>query len=312
MQHPALTDTVLMIRPAHFGFNPQTALDNKYQQLDSRSAETIAALARAEFDAFVQQLEAVDIQVLQLADTPHPIKTDAVFPNNWFSTHADGRVILYPMFAPTRRLERRLDCIEYLIQAGFRVEEVIDLSFFEESGQFLEGTGSIVMDRAAHRIYACHSERTHEVPLRYLSELLGAPYTLFHSVQELEGKSYPIYHTNVMMHVGKHVAVVALDTLPNKSEQNQLLQLLQESGKVILPIKPKQVQAFAGNMLELISRSGDRYTVLSRTAYESLKPGQVRQLEKHSGLLIPEIPTIERLGGGSVRCMLAEIFLPRA
>ncbi|EIM78305.1 hypothetical protein A3SI_04122 [Nitritalea halalkaliphila LW7] len=311
MQHPALTDTVLMIRPAHFGFNPQTAADNKYQQPDPRAAETIAELARAEFDAFVQQLEAVGVQVVQVADTPSPVKTDAVFPNNWFSTHTDGRVILYPMLAPTRRLERRLDCIESLIQAGFRVEEVIDLSFFEESGQFLEGTGSIVMDRAAHRIYACRSERTHEVPLRYLSELLGAPYTLFQAEQELEGQRYPIYHTNVMMHIGKNLAVVALDTLPSKAEQHLLLQQLQEAGKAILPIKPKQVQAFAGNMLELASRSGDTYTVLSRTAYESLKPSQVRQLEKQSGLLIPEIPTIERLGGGSVRCMLAEIFLPR-
>ncbi len=301
--------TILMVRPASFGFNPETAENNFYQQNDARSFAEIQALAQREFDGFVALLRDQGVRVLVIEDTVEPRKTDAVFPNNWFSTHPDGKVILYPMFSPNRRLERRKDIVESLINLDFQVNEIIDLSFFEQSGQFLEGTGSMVMDHSARVIYACFSERTHPVPLDYVSKLLGYGLVGFDAVQEIQGKVSPIYHTNVMMHIGTDLAVVCLESIAKKSERQQVQDSLTQSGKKVIPITAKQKFNFAGNMLEVSNDGGEKFTVMSQAALDSLNLGQIQQIEKYTTIISPAIPTIEKLGGGSARCMLAEIFL---
>ncbi len=300
-----------MVRPANFGFNPETAANNFYQQKDARSPSVINELARAEFDGFVSLLKDQGVNVIVVEDSPEPVKTDAIFPNNWFSTHADGKLILYPMFSPNRRLERRKELIEELMRLNFKVGEIVDLSFFEKDGQYLEGTGSMVMDHKSKLIYAGYSERTHRLPLDYVSKLLGYEVVGFNAVQEIEGQVTPIYHTNVMMHVGSDLAVVCLDSIPKASEKLKLQRKLTESGKKIVPIMAKQKFNFAGNMLEVSNDGGEKFTVMSQTALDSLNIGQIQLIEKYTTIISPSIPTIEKLGGGSARCMMAEIFLPK-
>lgn len=304
------TSTILMVRPANFGFNPETAENNFYQKKDVRPAQEIQDLACREFDGFVALLRDQGVNVVVIEDTDFPVKTDAVFPNNWFSTHADGKLILYPMYSPNRRLERRKDIVEHLIHSGFKVNEILDLSFFEESGQFLEGTGSMVLDHHAKVIYACYSQRTHAVPLDYVAKILGYKVVSFEAVQEIEGEICPIYHTNVMMHVGTDLAVVCLDSIPKMAERQLVQESLTKSGKKVIPITPKQKFNFAGNMLEVSNDGGEKFTVMSQAALDSLNVGQIQQIEKYTTIISPSIPTIEKLGGGSARCMMAEIFLP--
>ncbi|MBC6366797.1 amidinotransferase [Algoriphagus sp. AK58] len=301
-----------MVRPVHFGFNPETAGNNFYQKQDSRSVEEIQRLALAEFDGFVALLRDQGVEVLVVEDSESPIKTDAIFPNNWLSTHPDGKVILYPMFSPNRRLERRKEILEQLLRLGFGISEIIDLSFFEEHGQFLEGTGSMVLDRQAKVIYACFSERTHPVPLEYVGKLLGYQVVSFEAMQEVGGRLSPIYHTNVMMHVGTDIAVVCLETIVKSAERQKVKDALTNSGKKVIPITARQKFQFAGNMLEVSNDGGEKFTVMSQAAFDSLNVGQIQQIEKYTTIISPAIPTIEKLGGGSVRCMMAEVFLPKA
>lgn len=303
---------ILMVRPAHFGFNPETAGNNFYQKKDERSAKEIRELARAEFDGMVALLRDQGVDVLVIEDIDQPVKTDAVFPNNWFTTHPDGKLILYPMYSPNRRLERRKDIIERLMHSGFEINEIIDLSFFEESHQYLEGTGSLVMDHPSKVIYACFSDRTHPVPLDYVAKILGYRVLAFEAVQEINGKILPIYHTNVMMHVGVDLAVVCLDSISKSADRRLVQESLTRSGKKVIPITPKQKFNFAGNMLEVSNDGGEKFTVMSQTALDSLNVGQIQQIEKYTTIISPSIPTIEKLGGGSVRCMMAEIFLPKS
>jgi hypothetical protein len=306
------SSTILMVRPANFGFNPETAENNFYQKQDSRSQDEIRQLARAEFDGFVALLRDQGVRVVVIEDTDFPVKTDSVFPNNWFSTHGDGKLILYPMFSPNRRLERRKDIIEQLMHLGFNVNEIIDLSFFEDSGQYMEGTGSMVMDHQAKVIYACYSQRTHPVPLDYVAKILGYSVIGFEASQEIDGVSSQIYHTNVMMHVGTDLAVVCLDSIPKASERRMVQESLTKSGKKLIPITAKQKFNFAGNMLEVSNDGGEKFTVMSQAALDALNVGQIQQIEKYTTIISPSIPTIEKLGGGSARCMMAEIFLPRS
>lgn len=304
------TSHLIMIRPASFGYNPETAQNNFYQQEDLRSQEEIRKLSRQEFDGFVALLEDQGVKVLVVEDSVLPAKTDAVFPNNWFSTHPDGKVILYPMYSPNRRMERRKEIFESLMQQGFRINEILDLSFFEESNQYLEGTGSMVMDHEHKIIYACYSERTHPVPLDYVGKLLGYQVIGFEATQEINGESSPIYHTNVMMHVGSDLAVVCLDSVVKSSERKRVQETLIKSGKKLIPITPKQKFNFAGNMLEVTNEGGEKFTVMSQAAYDSLTVGQIQSIEKYTTIISPSLPTIEKLGGGSARCMMAENFLP--
>lgn len=304
------TSSILMVRPANFGFNPETASNNFYQKKDERDAQEINAVAQKEFDGFVELLQQAGVNVIVVDDTAEPFKTDAVFPNNWFSTHEDGRLILYPMFSSNRRLERRKDIIELLMQKGFKISEIIDLSFFEKDNQFLEGTGSLVLDRINKIAYACRSVRTHEVPLEYFSRLLDYQIVDFDAVQQVNGVYSSIYHTNVMMHVGSELAVVCLDSIPLASDKLKVQEALEKTGKKIIPITAKQKFGFAGNMLEVRNASGQKYTVMSESAFKSLSKVQLQTIKRYTDIIVPKIPTIEKLGGGSARCMMAEIFLP--
>lgn len=305
------TSRVLMVRPANFGFNSETAENNFYQKKDERSVEEIRDLARKEFDGFVSLLRDQRVEVLLVEDTESPIKTDAVFPNNWFSTHPDGKLILYPMYSPNRRLERRKDIVEKLMNEGFKVNEILDLSFFEQDDQFLEGTGSMVMDHDSKVIYASFAERTHPFPLEYVGKLLGYQIIGFEAQQEIDGNLSPIYHTNVMMHVGTDLAVVCLESITKASDRLKVQQSLTNAGKKVIPITAKQKFNFAGNMLEVSNDGGEKFTVMSQAAYDSLNVGQIQIIEKYTTIISPHIPTIEKLGGGSARCMIAEIFLPK-
>lgn len=304
------SSTILMVRPSNFGFNPETASNNFYQKQDERSAQEINALAVNEFDGFVALLRSKGVSVIVVEDTQTPVKTDAVFPNNWFSTHDDGRVILYPMFSPNRRLERRKDIIELLINGGFKIDEIIDLSFFEQDKQYLEGTGSLILDRVNHVCYACRSVRTHSVPLEYFGRLMDYEIIEFDAVQEINGQLSPIYHTNVMMHVGSDLAIICLESIPSAAERLQVQVYLEKTGKKIVPITAKQKFEFAGNMLEVQNARGKKFTVMSKAAFNSLSNAQIQTIERFTEIIAPEIPTIEKLGGGSARCMMAEIFLP--
>ncbi|AFL86162.1 hypothetical protein Belba_3671 [Belliella baltica DSM 15883] len=306
------TSTILMVRPANFGFNSETADNNFYQQQDDRDAREINQIAQKEFDGFVNLLESKGVRVIVLEDTSEPKKTDSIFPNNWFSTHEDGKVILYPMFSPNRRLERRKDIIEKLMELGFRVEEIIDLSFFEHDEQYLEGTGSLILDRENKIAYACRSLRTHSVPLQYFGRLMGYEILDFNATQVINGEVSPIYHTNVMMHVGSEITIVCLESISNTSERLNLQTKLEHSGKKIIPITAKQKFNFAGNMLEVQNEKGEKFTVMSKAAFNSLSKAQKENILKHTEIISPEIPTIEKLGGGSARCMMAEIFLPKS
>lgn len=299
-----------MVRPANFGFNPETAENNFYQQRDGRDSIEINRLAQEEFDGFVRLLREYGVRVLVIDDTPEPKKTDAIFPNNWFSTHEDGKIILYPMFSPNRRLERRKDIIEWLINNGFKVNEIIDLSFFEKDNQYLEGTGSLILDRVNHIVYASKSERTHPVPLEYFGRLMDFEVVDFTASQIIDGKSSPIYHTNVMMHVGTDIAIVCLESISLASERLRVQVYIEKTGKKLIPISAKQKFQFAGNMLEVKNQKGEKFTVMSDAANQSLADAQRNAISKFTKIIVPKIPTIEKIGGGSARCMMAEIFLP--
>lgn len=299
-----------MVRPSNFRFNAETASNNFYQEEDFRSTELIQNLALAEFDNLVLLLRMHGINVVAVDDSHIPIKPDAVFPNNWLSMHDDGKLILYPIFSQNRRGERRKEIVELLIRKGFLIHEIIDLSFFEESQQYLESTGSMVLDHSAHIIYACRSIRTHLNPLSYLAKILDYRLILFDAIQEINGYLSPIYHTNVMMHVGTEFAIVCLDSMPRTAERLLVQKTLVDSGKKIIPITIKQKNNFAANVLELRNDGGESFTILSQRAIDSLNLGQILQIESVSNLIIAPVPTIEKIGGGGVRCMMAEIFLP--
>ncbi|RPA68157.1 amidinotransferase [Cyclobacteriaceae bacterium YHN15] len=304
------TATILMVRPANFGFNPETATNNFYQKKDERNPSEINKLAQMEFDQFVGLLLEKGINVLVVEDTDEPKKTDAIFPNNWFSTHHDGKLVLYPMFSSNRRLERRKDLIELLMKKGFRITEIVDLTFFEKDGQFLEGTGSLILDRVNKIAYACRSLRTHTVPLNYFGRIMGYELVDFEASQLVDNIVSPIYHTNVMMHVGSEIAVVCLDSIPMASEKLKVQEYLEKTGKKMIPITTKQKFNFAGNMLEVKNKDGAKFTVMSDAAFQSLGEVQINSIKRFTEIIVPKIPVIEKIGGGSARCMMAEIFLP--
>ncbi|WP_373492908.1 citrulline utilization hydrolase CtlX [Aquiflexum sp.] len=304
------TSNILMIRPANFGFNPETAANNFYQKKDSRNPQQINKLARKEFDGFVGLLEEKGVNVLVVDDTDEPKKSDAIFPNNWFSTHEDGKVILYPMFSSNRRQERRTDIFEILMKKGFKISDIVDLTFFENDDQYLEGTGSLILDRVCKVAYACRSQRTHPVPLAYFGRIMEFEIIEFDATQVVNEVISPVYHTNVMMHIGSEIAVVCLDSITLASEKLKVQEYLEKTGKKMIPITAKQKFQFAGNMLEIKNSEGGKLTVMSDAAYQSLGQVQVQTIQRYTDIVVPHIATIEKLGGGSARCMMAEIFLP--
>jgi len=308
-KEPQSAAAVLMVRPARFGFNPQTAASNVFQQDTSpqgAEAARIHGAALAEFDALAGGLARAGVQVVVARDTVEPAKPDAIFPNNWVSFHRDGTVVLYPMMAPNRRLERRDEVLAELAAAGaFRITRTVDLTHREELGQYLEGTGSLVLDRPRHLAYANISPRTDLDALGEFAQQLDYDLFTFESVDR--GK--PVYHTNVMMAIGESFAVMCAESIVDTRSRDAVRATLAASGREIVEISLGQMQAFAGNVLEL-APPGSRVIALSTTAWGCLDAHQRRSLEKHGNVLAAEIPVIERFGGGGVRCMLAEVHLP--
>jgi hypothetical protein len=308
MSEPQSTNQVMMIRPVRFVGNVQTKASNAFQQhCNSITSDDVQSKAQQEFDHLVNLLRNADIDVSVFQDTPEPHTPDSVFPNNWVSFHSNGTVVLYPMLAENRRLERRMDVIEELFEKGFQINRMIDLTHYEQHQKYLEGTGSMVLDRINRVAYACISPRTDLDVLREFAQQLN--YELI-SFDATDSKGVAIYHTNVLMCVGSAFAVVCVEVIAEQARR-AVLDSLAESGREVIEITEEQMQAFAGNMLELKTSTGELRLALSQSAYDALSAVQRTQLESLSGeLLVASIPTIERHGGGSVRCMLAEIFLP--
>ncbi len=304
------TRNLFMVRPAHFGPNAETAASNAFQQPTDGSPESLQAAALAEFDDLANRLQTAGVRLILIDDTDEPAKPDAVFPNNWITTHTSGDIYLFPLEAPCRRAERRMDFIEALsARHGFAVGRVIDLSPFEREGKFLEGTGSMVLDRVHRVVYAARSTRTHPDLLRAFA--LEARYDAC-TFDTLDGGGRPIYHTNVMMAIGSRFAVICAAAIVDARQREAVVQRLTRTGRRIIDITMKQIGAFAGNLLEVQGENGEPVIVLSKAAYDVLTVEQRTMLQQCGRLVPVPIDTIERVGGGSVRCMLAEIFLPAA
>ena len=306
------TNSILMIRPIAFRMNEQTAVNNYYQKvLDGLSPETVNQKAQQEFDEFVDKLRKAGVDVTVVDDTIDPSTPDAIFPNNWISFHDDGDVVLYPMFAENRRLERRDDILDILEAKGFFInDEIMDYTAAEDDGFFLEGTGSIVLDRQNGKAYCALSPRADEELFIEFCEDFDMNPIIFEAFQTVNGDRKLIYHTNVMMCIGSTFAVICADCIDDKKERKMVLDSLKADEKEIILITEDQMNNFAGNMLEVVGADERRYLVMSAAAHKALTKKQVAQLEEHATILSSSLDTIEACGGGSARCMMAEVFLP--
>lgn len=306
------TNSILMIRPVAFRMNEQTAVNNYYQKvIDGLLPSTVNAKAQQEFDAFVAKLEAVGVDVIVVEDTVNPDTPDSIFPNNWISFHENGDIALFPMFAENRRLERREDILDLLEEKGFFIENIMDYTSAEEDNFFLEGTGSILLDRANGKAYCALSPRADEELFIEFCEDFDLNPILFEAFQTVDGERKLIYHTNVMMCIGETYAVICADSIDDKKERKMVVDSLKGDDKEVIFITEDQVNNFVGNMLELKGANDRRYLVMSSAAYKSLTKKQIAQLEEHVTILSSNLDTIEACGGGSARCMMAEIFLPK-
>lgn len=306
-----ITNTILMVRPVNFRMNEQTAVNNYFQEDLDLKNQVINLRAQEEFDAFVQVLREKGVNVVVVEDRKDLDAPDSIFPNNWVSFHADGTVGLYPMFAENRRNERREDILALLEQRGFVIENVMDYTLAEEEGYFLEGTGSVVLDRVNEKAYCALSDRADEdLFIEFCEDFEYTP-VVFTANQTVAGVRKPIYHTNVMMCVAETFAVICLDSIDDKKEKQNVVSHLKQDGKEIITISEKQMHHFAGNMLQVLGMGEKRYLVMGTAAYNSLRPQQLQALEKHSDIIHSPLDTIETCGGGSARCMMAEVFLPK-
>lgn len=306
------TQSIVMIRPVAFRMNEQTAVNNYYQKvLDNLLPSTVNAKAQAEFDGFVEKLQKAGVEVIVLEDTLTPDTPDSIFPNNWISFHENADVTLYPMFAENRRLERREDLLELLEEKGYQIENIVDYTEAEQDGYFLEGTGSIVLDRANGKAYCALSPRADEELFIEFCEDFDMHPVIFEAFQTVEGERKLIYHTNVMMCIGETFAVICSECIDDKKERKMVLDTLKQDGKEVILITEKQVNSFAGNMLEVKGANNQNYVVMSESAYHILTPKQIEQIEKHAPIIYSNLDTIEACGGGSARCMMAENFLPK-
>lgn len=306
------TNTILMIRPVAFRMNEQTAVNNYYQKvLDNILPATVNAKAQIEFDTFVEKLQKVGVNVIVVEDTLSPDTPDSIFPNNWVSFHENADVALYPMFAKNRRLERREDILDIVEAKGFQMENIVDYTEAEEDGFYLEGTGSILLDRVNEKAYCALSPRAdEELFIEFCEDFDVAP-IIFEAYQTVDGERKLIYHTNVMMCIAETFAVICADCIDDKKERKMVLENLRKDGKEIILITEAQVNNFAGNMLQLQGSEGVKYLVMSTSAHQSLSPNQIERIEKHCKILSSSLDTIEACGGGSARCMMAEVFLPK-
>ncbi len=297
------TSHILMIRPSHFDFNKETAVNNSFQI--NTGDMLVPEKALKEFDQFVIKLSSYDIDVTVVQDTADPYTPDSIFPNNWISFHSEDTICLYPMFAENRRKERKQSVLDQ-ISSKFDLTNTIDFTEQEERARFLEGTGSMVLDREHKIAYACLSVRTDENILQQFCDEMGYTPLVFESV---DAEEYPIYHTNVMMCVADQFVVICLDSIHNQDEKDILIKTLLGTGKVIIPISIDQMNHFAGNMLQLENNLGTKYLVMSTQAFQSLTDDQIKQIKVFNEIIHSDIRTIEKNGGGSARCMIAEIFL---
>jgi hypothetical protein len=297
---------ILMVRPYQFYFNQQTAANNFFQS--NINIENANELAIAEFDAMVEKLRAHQIKVNVVQDTKDPSTPDSIFPNNWVSTHTNGTLCLYPMYAENRRAERKSSVIEFL-QSNYKIENTLDLTDLEKEGIFLEGTGSMVLDHQNKIAYGCLSERLDKNAFNEWCDKMQFKAIAFKAVDD---KAQPIYHTNVMMCMGDQFVVICSDSIPNEQERQMLLDSFAQTNKEVIEISQDQLNHFAGNMLQVFDITEKPHLIMSEQAYKSLHTAQLKSLEKYNPLLPISIPTIEALGGGSTRCMMAEIYLSPA
>lgn len=299
-----------MVRPARFESNPETASSNRFQGKTTHAAKEQQRLALQQFESLASALRESGIGVVVVDDTREPHTPDSIFPNNWISFHADGRVVLYPMEAENRRTERRMDVIEYLdTEFGYQVSEIVDLSGHEDAGHFLEGTGSMVLDRVNRVAYACLSSRTHLDVLGDFAQRMDYDVVAFDAADR---NGVAIYHTNVLMNVGETIAVVCDVALTRDEQRKAVLERLESTGHSVIRLDFDQLDAFAGNMLEVRGKDGERVVAMSKRAFDSLRADQVELLEQNGRILTAAIDDIEDSAGGSVRCMLAEVHLPRS
>ncbi|CAM3518350.1 citrulline utilization hydrolase CtlX [Zobellia roscoffensis] len=307
-----ITNTILMIRPVNFRMNEQTAVNNYFQEDIDVQNTTINEKAQQEFDAFVEILRSKGVNVVVVEDTKDPDTPDSIFPNNWISFHANGTVGLYPMFAENRRNERREDILDILEENGLIIENVVDYTSAEEENVFLEATGSMALDRVNNKAYCALSDRADEgLFIEFCEDFEYSP-VIFTANQSVGGKRMPIYHTNVMMCLAEDFSVICLDTIDDKKERKNVVDHLKQDGKEVIAITEQQMHHFAGNMLQVLGGNEKRYLVMSSSAYHSLTPSQIEAIEKHCEIIHSSLETIETCGGGSARCMMAEVFLPRS
>ena len=305
------TNTILMVRPANFRMNEQTAVNNYYQkELKNMLPASVNSKAQIEFDTFVVKLQDKGINVVVVEDTKETNTPDALFPNNWISFHENGSVVIYPMFAENRRLERREDVLELLEEKGYLINDVIDFTSAEEEELYLEGTGSMILDRGNRKAYCALSPRAdEELFIEFCEDLEFTP-IIFTANQTVNEKREAIYHTNVMMCIAETFAVICLDTIDDKKEKKSVLKQLKSDKKEVVSITEKQVQSFAGNMLQVKGKNEELFLIMSSSAYNSLTKEQLNKIEKHNAIIHSSLETIETCGGGSARCMMAEVFLP--
>lgn len=306
-----ITNTILMIRPVQFRMNEETAVNNYFQEDISLKNDEINTKAQQEFDDFVAKLRAVGVNVIVENDDIKGNTPDSVFPNNWVSFHESGNVALYPMFAENRRRERREEVLARLESEGFTINNIVDYTEAEDEDVFLEGTGSILMDRQNERAYCALSARADESLFIEFCEDFEYTPVVFTANQTVDGKRLPIYHTNVMMCLAEEFCVICLDTIDDKKERKNVLKHLKETGKQVIAITEEQMHHFAGNMLQVLGADDKKYLVMSADAHQSLTKDQVNKIEKHCEILSSDLSTIETCGGGSARCMMAEVFLPK-
>jgi len=307
-----ITNTILMIRPVAFRMNEETAVNNYFQKSIAEENEAITKKAQEEFDAFASKLRKVGVNVIVVDDIKENNTPDSIFPNNWVSFHENGNVALYSMFAKNRRPERREDILATLEEKGFQIKNIVDYTDAENEEVYLEGTGSLLLDRANEKAYCALSDRADEaLVIEFCEEFEYMP-IIFTANQTVNGERKAIYHTNVMMCLAENFVVICLDTIDDKKERKTLVKSLQEDGKEMITISEEQMHEFAGNMLQVEGAFQKKYLVMSERAHQSLTADQVAKIEKHCEILSSNLHTIETLGGGSARCMMAEVFLPKA
>jgi len=305
-----ITDTIFMVRPVAFRMNEQTLVNNFFQK--SITAENVNEHAQAEFDAFVSKLRKVGVKLIVVDDKIEDDAPDSIFPNNWVSFHQNGQIALYPMFAENRRKERRLEYFAKLEEEGFKIKEIVDYTAGEEEDVFLEGTGSLILDRENRKAYCALSPRADEDLLIEFCEDFEFTPVIFNANHNVNEQRKAIYHTNVMMCLGEEFAVICLDTIDDKKEKKNVVNHLKQDGKEIIKISEEQMHEFAGNMLQVQGSEEKKYLVMSARAHRSLNEQQITKIERHCEILSSELKIIETCGGGSARCMMAEVFLPKA